>query len=87
MKLFLEKFLRTTSGKYLMSVILGIGIASLFRTVCNGLDCTEFHAPPLDQINDKIHKNNNKCYKYVASAAICNKKKKIITFADSLETE
>jgi hypothetical protein len=85
MKLYLEKFLHTTSGRYLMSVILGIGIASFFRIVCKGNDCIEFRAPPMDQIKDKIHKNGNKCYKYVASATTCNKSKKILHFSESME--
>jgi len=85
MKLYLEKFLRTTTGRYLMSLILGIGLASFFRMACKGKDCIEFRAPPLDQIKDKIYKNGNKCYKYVASATKCNKGKKIINFAESME--
>ena len=85
MKVYLEKFLYTRSGKYLMSILLGVGLASIFRLSCKGKDCQVFLAPPLDEINNKIYKNGTKCYKYVASATKCNKQKKIIHFADSLE--
>ena len=37
----------------LMSVILGLGIASLFREVCKNKRCIEFHAPPLEELKDK----------------------------------
>ena len=60
----LEKFVHTSTGKTIMSVLLGFGLASLFRRVCKGKDCLKFHAPPLEKIEDKIYKNNGKCVKY-----------------------
>lgn len=76
------KFVHTETGKYLMSILLGFGLASLFRTVCKGKNCIIFHAPPLDQINEKIFKYENKCYKFNQESARCNNKsKKIINFA------
>ena len=38
----LSKFLHTQSGKMLMSIILGFGLASLFRTVCKEKNCIIF---------------------------------------------
>ena len=75
------KFVHTKTGKYIMSILLGFGLASLFRTVCKGKDCLIFHAPPLEKLNDKIYKHNNKCYKYEAVATKCSSDKKIINFA------
>jgi hypothetical protein len=60
----LEKFVHTGTGKIIMSVLLGFGLASLFRTVCKDKQCLKFHAPPLEKINDKIYKNGEKCIKY-----------------------
>jgi hypothetical protein len=77
----LGKFVHTETGKYLMSILLGFGLASLFRTVCKDKQCLIFNAPHLNQIQDKIHKYDNKCYKYVPESTKCNKNKKIINFA------
>jgi len=77
----LGKFVHTETGKYMMSILLGFGLASLFRTVCKGKNCIIFHAPPLDQIEEKIYKYENKCYKFSQESARCNKSKKIIDFA------
>lgn len=77
----LSKFVHTETGKYLMSILLGFGLASLFRAVCKNKNCLIFNAPPLDEISDKIYKNNNKCYTYVPEATKCSKNKKIIDFA------
>lgn len=76
-----SKMVHTKTGKYVMSIILGLGLASLFRSVCKGKNCIRFNAAPLDEINDKIYKYNNKCYKYETQQTQCNNNKKIIEFA------
>ena len=74
------RFVHTETGRYIMSMILGFGLASLFRTVCKGKNCLIFHAPPLDQFKDKIYKNNGECVKYNSIATKCNSNAKIISF-------
>ena len=72
----LSKFVHTESGKYLMSIILGFGLATLFRTVCKGKNCLIVKAPPLDDIQDKIYKHQGKCYKFTPVTTKCNTNKK-----------
>jgi len=76
----LGKFVHTETGKYIMSILLGLGLASLFRTVCKDKDCLIFHAPPLEKIKDKIFKNNDKCVKYNTIATKCSVNAKIVDF-------
>ena len=76
----LGKFVHTQSGKILMSVLLGFGLASLFRTVCKNKDCLIFHAPPIEELKDKIYKNNGKCVKYSQVATKCVSGAKTVTF-------
>jgi len=80
MGLYLGKFVHTETGKYIMSILLGLGLASLFRTVCKEKNCLIFHAPPLEKIKDKIYKNNDKCVKYNAVATKCSINSKIVDF-------
>ena len=54
------KFVHTETGKKIMSILLGFGLASLFRIVCKDNNCISFHAPPLDDFKDKIYKSNRK---------------------------
>ena len=77
------KFVHSQTGKYMMSILLGFGLASLFRTVCKRKNCLKFYAPPLEQIENKVYKYDNKCYKYVPTSATCSKSdgKKIVHFA------
>jgi hypothetical protein len=80
MKMHLGKFIHTERGKIIMSVILGFGLACLFKKVCKGKNCIAFHAPPLDDFKDKIYKNNDKCIKYVPVATKCSLNSKIVLF-------
>ena len=59
------------NGKYIVSIIIALGIASLFRKVCTGRDCIVLHGPPLDKIKDKIYGYNNKCYNFKEKAIAC----------------
>jgi len=80
MGIYLGKFVHTETGKTIMSILLGFGLASLFRTVCKDHNCLIFHAPPLDNFKDKIYKNNDKCVKYKPVATKCSLNAKTITF-------
>jgi hypothetical protein len=81
MGMYLGKFVHTETGKIMMSILLGFGLASLFRIVCKNKDCLIFHAPPLADFKEKIYKNNNgKCVKYNYIATKCNANVKTVTF-------
>ena len=75
----LSKFLHSTNGHYLMSVILGLGLATLFRTVCKGKNCLILKAPDASDINGKIYRFQDKCYKYNAKPTKCDANKKTVS--------
>lgn len=79
MKLHLSKFLGSKTGKYVASVLLGFGFAAIFRTVCKGDNCIIFYAPPLEKIEDKIFKQDGKCYSYQLVSTKCDPNKKNVT--------
>ena len=78
--MYLGRFVHTESGKLIMSILLGFGLASLFRTVCKNKNCMIFHAPPIEELKDKIYKNNGKCVKYTQVATKCVSGAKTVTF-------
>jgi hypothetical protein len=80
MGIHLDKFVHTATGKTIMSILLGFGLASLFRTVCKGKNCRIFNAPPLEDLKDKIYKINDKCVKYKPVGTKCSLDSKIIEF-------
>jgi hypothetical protein len=75
------KFVHSQTGKYIMSMLLGLGLASLFRAVCKGKNCVAFYAPPLEEFDNKVYKNSsNKCVKFNPIATKCDPNKKTIEF-------
>ena len=76
----LGKFVHSKTGRIIMSILLGFGLASLFRTVCKDKDCLLFYAPPLEKIKDKIYKSGNKCVKYSPLSTKCDANMKTVEF-------
>jgi hypothetical protein len=77
----LGKFVHTKTGQIIMSILLGFGLACLFRSVCKNKDCILFYAPPLEDFKDKIYKNaNGKCVQYDYIPTKCNPTAKIVSF-------
>ena len=74
----IKRLLHGKYSKYVISAILGIGLATLFRKACNSRDCLVFYAPSIEKINNQIFKYNDKCYTFKGSAQSCDKNKKIV---------
>ena len=56
----------------IISIILGIGLASLFRQACRGDKCVVINGPKLQEIEKHIYKIDDKCYKYKPIATMCS---------------
>ena len=72
----IKRLLNTKLGVFI-SVILGLGLAALFRED-NEKNCITFNGPIIDDFKDKIYKYDEKCYKYSLTQEKCNDNKKII---------
>tara|TARA_B100000989_G_C19227512_1_gene338474 strand:+ start:190 stop:399 length:210 start_codon:yes stop_codon:yes gene_type:complete len=59
------------TGKFIISIILGLGIAALFRKVCNDRDCIVIKGPDVKETEKSIFAFDGKCYKYKAKATRC----------------
>jgi hypothetical protein len=76
-----DKFIHTESGKFILSVILGLGLATLFRKACKDRNCIVFKAPSFKDIQNKTFSFQKKCYKFKENATKCDSSKQIIDFA------
>ena len=74
----LKRLFNTSIGKIVISILLGLGLASLFRKACNDKSCIKFNGPIISETTDKIYKYGDKCYKYESSPAKCDSTKKVI---------
>lgn len=78
-----QRLLNTKLGQFFISILLGMGLATLFRRACTEKNCIHFNGPTINAFDDKIYKHEGKCYKYTASSAKCNKStKKILDITD-----
>jgi hypothetical protein len=79
--MYLDKFVHSHTGKIIMSILLGIGLATFFRAVCKGKHCRIISAPPMEEIEDQIYKFDNKCYKLEKNTITCEKNRNTIKIA------
>jgi hypothetical protein len=75
----LSNFIKTDSGKIVISIIMGFGFAALFRASCKGKNCVVYKGAPQEDL-DKIYTFNSKCYQFEPQHVKCNTKKQIISF-------
>lgn len=77
----LTNFIHTKTGRVLMSILLGLGLSTFFRRVCKGKRCVIMRAPPQNEMDGKVYKYGEQCYKTTLTAAKCDPSKKTVTFA------
>lgn len=84
----LQRLLNTKLGRAFISVLLGIGLATLFQRTCTDKNCIVFNGPIIKEFDDKIYKYDGKCYKYTTSSSKCNTEtKKIIDITTDENTK
>ena len=59
-----------------MSVILGFGLASLFRKACKDRNCLIFKAPDQKEIDKKTYEFDGQCYQFKPKVKRCDVTKK-----------
>jgi len=74
----LKRLLNTPLGKIFISILLGLGLATLFRKVCKDKNCLDFKGPILGEIDGKIYKHGEKCYEYNSISVPCDENKQIV---------
>ena len=78
--MYIRQILNSDFGIIFISIMLGLGVASLFRKTCNDRKCLVFRATPMKKIKNQIFKFNDKCYTFEETATTCDKNKKIVKY-------
>ena len=79
--MYLRRLIYSDVGRYIISILLGLGLATLFRKACNDRSCLVFHAPHINKIKGQVFDFEGKCFAFEEKAERCNKNKKILSFA------
>jgi hypothetical protein len=59
-----KELLNSPLGRIFISILLGLGLATFFREVCEEKNCLRFRGPILSEVDGKIYKHGDKCYRY-----------------------
>ena len=81
----IQNLMYTDRGRFLLSIIFGLGVATLFRAYCKGRNCYNFIGPKQNEIRDKIFSfdsANEKCYTMREKNVKCGTKEQTIHFAE-----
>ena len=71
MKLSVSDILKSEASRVIISLLLGIGAASLFRKGCHELSCLSFRAPDSKDISEKTYVYGESCLGYKPRAVPC----------------
>ncbi len=77
-----KRLLYTDLGRIFISIILGLGLATLFRKICTDKSCILFNGPIISDLEGKIYKHGEKCYKYSTRTDKCDTTKRQIDLMD-----
>lgn len=69
----LTEIIETKYGSVIVSTLLGLGIAALFRRVCEDKQCIVVKSPDYEDIERYYYKVNDECYKYKQMESACSK--------------
>lgn len=67
----LSKILKSETGKKVLGVLLGLGVAGLFKMSCDNRSCLVYKGPEFKDDNKTV-KVNNKCYGVNEVVIDCN---------------
>ena len=67
----LFEFMKTREGTIIVSVILGLGFAAMFRQVCSKETCMVIKGPNAKEVEANVYKNRDACYKYTPHVVEC----------------
>ncbi len=72
----IRAFLNSRTGTILVSILLGLGLSTLFKMSCDNRSCMVYKAPSFDK--KKFIRYNKKCYEPKEQMETCNTEKTII---------
>lgn len=70
----------------LISFILGLGLAAIFRPICKGPDCLILRGPPVQDIRGSVYQFGSRCVEFNTRTVECPADKsgviETVSFAD-----
>ena len=70
----IDNLFKTERGKIFVSIVLGLGLASIFKKTCVGDGCIIIKSLSPENIQANTYRHDTKCYKYKAHSSKCTDK-------------
>lgn len=67
-----KAILDSKMGSIVISIILGLGLAAMFRKACKDNRCIMIKGPKMEDVDKYYYKINSDCYKYSPVITECN---------------
>ena len=68
----------------IISIVLGFGLAAIFRPLCKGPDCLIIRGPPVNEVRGAVYQFGSKCVEFDAKAVECPPKDSNINVVDTM---
>jgi hypothetical protein len=66
--------LKTPEGRAILSTVIGIGLAVLFRATCKNGICVVVKGPDNAKVEGNVFRLGSSCYNYTRFATLCKTK-------------
>ncbi len=77
----IKRLLYGTYSEYIIAILLGFGLATMFRKACKERSCLVFKGPKIDKMTNKTFKYDGKCYTFTPEIGSCREEKQTLSFA------
>ena len=73
----LKMLLNSSNGQLLLSCLLGLGLATIFRRACRSGNCVVHRIPNRKDFHEKVFKEDGNCFKVALNESKCDSNKDI----------
>jgi hypothetical protein len=63
---------KNETGRIIVSVVLGLGLAALFKKACKNGGCVVIKGPKQDEVNNVYYKVKDECWTYTPYVVPCD---------------
>jgi hypothetical protein len=64
-------YIENKNVAFLLSCVIGFGIAALLRPMCKGPDCVILRGPPVSQVRNAVYQIGSKCHEFEPKVVKC----------------
>ena len=73
----LARLFESRVGCVVLSLLIGCGLAAMFRPVCRSGACVVMRAPPLPATQGRVFRIDDNCFRYERRATACSVTSKV----------